>query len=374
MSQLALILYFFLNPFFAQEVQRPAEIVAQFNHAVELQQQNKFSEAANEYQKILQRSPGYAEAQANLGVVLARLGKNEEAVSAYEAALKIAPQFTPIWLNIGILHYRSNQFEKAINAFDKFLAAQPTHLQARQLLGLSLIEIGYNTAAIEQLEQTLTAAPNDPAVLYGLGLAHLRTNKPTQNFIEKLLAIPAGVAASHQLAGLTKLAKFEFESAVSELKEAQKINPELLRLNYSLGLCYYKLGLNKDGLAAFEEEYKRSPKDFTTIYYLALLHEAEGNVEPARKFVDLAMAMQPNSIETIMILGKVLSRQGKNEEAAIAIEKAVAQDPKDSMKRYLLGKIYRELGRREDSNREFNEARRLKSEEAKTDREKSVKP
>lgn len=77
MWKLALILFFFISPLFAQEVQRPPEIIAQFNHAVELQQQNKLSAAANGYQKILQRAPDYLEAQANLGVVLARLGKND---------------------------------------------------------------------------------------------------------------------------------------------------------------------------------------------------------------------------------------------------------------------------------------------------------
>ncbi len=372
MAQLFLSFTFIFFLIFGQDHQA-SELSSQFTQAVSLQQQGKFQEAATEYKKILTRKPDYVEAQANLGVVLARLGKNEEAISAYETALNLAPQLTQIWLNVGILHYRVSQFEKAINAFDKFLAAHPNHVQARQLLGLSLVEIGYNTAAIEQLEPTLTAAPNDAAVLYSLGLAYLRTNKPTKIIIEQLNSFPAGVASSHQLAGLAKLAKFEFESAIAELKQAQKLNPDLLRLNYSLGLCYYKLGLNKDGLAAFEAEYKTNPKDFTTLYYLALLNDAEGNIEPAKKFVDEALAMQVSSIEAIALLGKILASQGRNEEAAVAIEKAIANDPKDSMKHYLLGKIYKELGRREDSNREFNESRRLKAEEAKTDREKIVK-
>ncbi len=372
MLQLFLACKFIVLLLFWQGVQ-PSELSAQFTQAVALQQQDKFQEAATAYRKILKLKPEYVEAQANLGVVLARLGKNEEAILAYEIALNLAPNLTQIWLNVGILHYRDKQFEKGINAFDKFLAANPNHVQARQLLGLSLVEIGYNTAAIEQLEPTLEAAPNDAAVLYSLGLAYLRTNKPTQNIIEKLNSFPAGVAPSHQLAGLAKLAKFEFESAISELKEAQKLNPELLRLNYSLGLCYYKLGLNKNGLVAFEAEYQRNPKDFTTLYYLAVLHDADGNIEPAKKFVDEALALQPTSIEALAIFAKILGSQGNYQAAATAIEKAIAQDPKDSMKHYLLGKFYRELGRREDSNREFNESRRLKAEETKTDREKIVK-
>lgn len=158
------------------------------------------------------------------------------------------------------------------------------------------------------------------------------------------------------------------------MKKAQELNPGLPRLNYSLGLCYYKLGRNKEAVEVFEAETKQRPKDFTTLYYLALLQEAEGNLDPAKRYADAALALQPNSTEVLTVLSKILSQQGKNEEAAGVLQKAIAQDPKDSAKHYLLGKIYRELGRREDANREFNETRRLKAEEAKTDREKPTKP
>lgn len=356
--------------------QQPAELSVQFNQAVALQQEGKFAEAAEQYRAILQRKPDYAEAQANLAAVLGRLGKYKEAVTAYETALKLAPQFVPIWLNLGILHYRANEFEGAINALDKFLEAHPNHLQARQLLGLSLIEIGYNTAGIEQLQPTLAMAATDIAVLYSIGLAQIRTNQLNQaeEMVEKLAAVPAGKATSHLLKGQLQLARFEFEKAIASLKQSEELNPDLPRLHYSLGLCYYKLGRSKEGLAAFAAESKRRPKDFLTLYYLALLYESEGDAEAAKPYADAALTLQPNSMEALTVLSKVLSRQNKNEEAASALEKAVAQDPKDAQKHYLLGKIYRELGRREDSNRAFNEARRLKAEEAKADQEKPIRP
>ena len=80
---------------------------AQFSRAVQLQQQGKLTEAADEYRAALKTKPDYLEAHANLGVVLARLGKYEEAVASYESALKLAPQLMPILLNLGIAHYRA---------------------------------------------------------------------------------------------------------------------------------------------------------------------------------------------------------------------------------------------------------------------------
>src|SRR5262249_5601554 len=153
----------------------------------------------------------------------------------------------------------ANRFEQAAQALEKFLALNPNHLQARQLLGIALVELGRDAEAITQLEAATAAGATDPAALYSLGLAYVRTDKPQQNdVIEKLAASSASVPVARLLKGQALLKRLEFEKAVVELLEAQKLNPELPRLNYSLGLCYLKLGRNKDALAAFENELKRN--------------------------------------------------------------------------------------------------------------------
>jgi tetratricopeptide (TPR) repeat protein len=368
---LTFIFAFFPAP---QQGQTP-DLSAQFNHAVELQQHGKLSEAADEYRALLKANPAYAEVHANLGVVLARLGKFDEAISSYEAALRVNPKLTQVLLNLGILHYRANRFDKTVEALEKFLNAVPGNAQASLLLGLSLLEIGRDNDAIKHLEPTLLAAPEDAGALYGLGLAYLRQNRPELPWVvEKLSAIPAGVPASHLLQGQMFLARFEFEKAIAELAEAQKLNPELPRLYYSQGLCYYKMARNREAIDAFEKELSRRPQDFTTNYYLALLQESEGNLDAARQRLDAALKLSPENVETNALLGKILVKQGRDAEALAPMEKAVAGDPTDPVKRYTLARIYRKLGRQEDANREFAEVQRLKSTEVEKDRARSPKP
>jgi tetratricopeptide (TPR) repeat protein len=219
-------------------------------------------------------------------VVLARLGRYAEAIAAYQSALRLAPHLTPILLNLGIAHYRAGEFAQAVEAFDRLLARMPDSVQARQLRGLSLVELGRDAEAAAQLETTLASASEDAAVLYGLGLAYLRLRRAElRDMIERLAAFPAGAAASRMLKGQSLLVGLEFEKAVAELTAAQELNPELPRLNYSLGLCYFKLGLNKEAIAAFEEERKRRPRDLISLYYLAYLQEAEGNLTLAQQYL-----------------------------------------------------------------------------------------
>ncbi len=355
--------------------QQPADIATQFQRAVALQQEGKFAEAADEYRALLKRKSDYVEAQANLGVVLARLGKYDEAVSAYTAALKLAPQLTQIQLNLGIAHYRAGQMQQAADVLQKFLQQTPHSIQARQLYGLALATLGRDAEAIEQLTPTLDAASPDAAVLYTLGLSQLRAAKPGfRTTLERLAAFPAGLPALHLLQGQAFLRDLEFEQALEELNEAKKLNADLPRLYYALGLAHLKLAHNQEALTNFAEEAKRSPRDYLTLYHLAFTQEATDQLEPALQSVNVALQLDPQSTEANALLSKILSRQGKNAEALPPLERAVAKDPTDPVKRYMLARLYRQLGRTEDANREFVEVQRLKAEQLKNDRARAPKP
>ncbi|MEP7270932.1 MAG: tetratricopeptide repeat protein [Acidobacteriota bacterium] len=348
---------------------------ARFNRAVQLQQQGRLAEAADEYRALLKVKPDYAEAQANLGVVLAQLGQYDEAITAYDSALRLAPHLTPILLNLGIAHYRAGQFARAAETFRIFLERNPDSAQARQLYGLSLVEIGQDIAAIVQLELTLDAAPQDVAVLYSLGLAYLHLNRPeTRDMVDRLAAFHAGQPISHLLRGQSLIASGDFERAIAELEIAAKMDGKLPRVQYSLGLAYQQLGRSKEALTAFQAELSDRPNDFLTLYYVALLNEGQGNLDAAERHLSAAMKLVPDSPDASALLGKILFKRGKASEAIAPLEFSVGKNPTDPDRRYLLARVYQQLGRREDAEREFAEVQRLKANQLKQDRTRTPKP
>jgi tetratricopeptide (TPR) repeat protein len=354
--------------------QQPAEIIARFNRAVELQRQGALEEAAAEYRAVIKSAPDYAEAHANLGSVMSRLGKYDEAVAGYEAALRLNPQLTPILLNLGIAHYRAEQFAKAAETLERFLSTAPDHIQARQLLGVSLVALGRDADGVAQLEP-ISEATDDPTALYSLGLAYLRLNRSElETIISRLAASSTGKPLGFLLRGQWLLSNLEFKQAAAELEAAAKFDPDLPRLQYSLGLSYLKLSRSQEALACFERELRQSPQDFSTLYYLAYVHESSGRLDAARGRIEEARKLEPQSPEANALLGKILFKQGKAAEAVAPLESAVAKDPADSEKRYLLARIYQKLGRRQDAVREFAEVQRLKNqaiEKEKTPKSKS---
>lgn len=355
--------------------QQPPDVAAQFQRAVTLQQEGKFAEAAEEYRALLKRKPDYFEAQANLGVVLARLGNYTESVAAYEAALKLSPHTPPILLNLGIAHYRAGQFAKAIERFEKLLDLKPDLAQARQLYGLSLSALGRDEETLRQLEPTLDAAKPDPAVLYATGLAYLRLGKSgLRATLERLAAFPAGLPALHLLQGQAFLRDRDYDHALEELQSAAKLNNELPRLHFSLGLANFMLGKYKEAIAAFETEAKRNPLDTPSLYYLAEAYEKDGNLTEARRWVEATLKLDPQLPEANGLLGKILFKQGQPAEAVKLLEFAAKKKSDDHELRYTLARAYQQLGRKEDSAREFAEVQRLKAEQLKKDRANTPKP
>jgi Flp pilus assembly protein TadD len=237
------------------------------------------------------------------------------------------------------------------------------------------VELGRDEEAVEYLDPALLAAPKDPALLYATGLVCLRGDKPyVTGIIKDLSETPGGLPLSHLLRGQQLLKRYEFEKAVDELNAAVKLNPDLPRVQYSLGLCYFKLGRTKEATAAFEAQLIQSPKDFSTLYYAAYFREESGDIADAHNKITLALSMEPESAEANSLLGKILFKEGKAPEAVQPLEKAVAKNAEDADMRYLLARVYMQVGRKEDAAREFNTSKRLREQQLERDREKTAKP
>ena len=341
-----------------------------FSRAYELQKKGALQEAATEYRALLKISPDNARALANLGVVLAQLGEYPEAIASYEKALRLEPQLKPILLNIGIAYFRSRNFFKAAESLEKYLQATPDSLQARQLLGLSLVEIGRDAEAIRYLESSLAAAPNDPSVLYALGLAYLRGRRPELfQIIDRLEKLPTGIPAAHFLRGQFHLMYEDYGKATAEFLEARKLNPDLPRLEYSLGLAHLKNQLYQDAIQCFTNELKRYPEDFSSHFYIAYTQEAAGNIAEAELWLGKAMKFEPDSPAAQALLGRIRMKQGRDQEALSALESSTRRNPQDTETRYVLARLYQKLGRRDEAAKEFAEVQRLKTERLEKTRE-----
>jgi tetratricopeptide (TPR) repeat protein len=255
----------------------------------------------------------------------------------------------------------------------RFLAVAPDHAQARQLLGVSLVELGRDDEAVNYLEPALQSARAEATALYSLGLAYLRLRRGDVGGVAKRLAAREdGAALSLLLQGQAHLEEFAFEKAATELEAAAKLSADLPRINFLLGLAYFKLGRLPEARERLELELSQAPDDFLTLFYLASLLEKQNDLDSAGRRIEAALAQQPRSVEALTLAGSVFFKQGRTAESVRALERATREQPDNSEARYLLARGYQKLGRKQEAAREFKEVERLKTQANR--REKEPKP
>ena len=78
-----------------------------------LNDQGKYLEAIECFNKALEIDPEYAEAWNNKGISLRKLGRYEEAIECYDKALEINPRLAESWHNKGIALNELGRYHEA---------------------------------------------------------------------------------------------------------------------------------------------------------------------------------------------------------------------------------------------------------------------
>lgn len=131
--------------------------------------------AEEHYRKALAVDPNLAELHHNLGVLLTGQGRNAEAMDAFRKAVELNPAYADAQNNLAYLLMTSGNLDEAAEHYRKAIESRPQYRTARFNLARVLVNQGRVREAIEHLEQTLL--PEDaetPRCTYALGAAWAR--------------------------------------------------------------------------------------------------------------------------------------------------------------------------------------------------------
>jgi RNA polymerase subunit RPABC4/transcription elongation factor Spt4 len=95
-----------------------------------LYEQEKYEEAAREFEAALTLSPGTPLFHCNLGVVYGEMGRDEEALEEYRVAMRLAPDDPTPHLNLGYFYSERENAEEARRAWENVIALAPNSAEA----------------------------------------------------------------------------------------------------------------------------------------------------------------------------------------------------------------------------------------------------
>jgi tetratricopeptide (TPR) repeat protein len=129
--------------------------------ALKLQQEGKYSDAAQLYQQVIATQPGNLYAQYDLGVVRQATRDSVGALSAYGAALTINPKYVPALYNEATI-YATTDPVLAISLYRQIVGLQP--IAPTAYLNLGFLEIKHG-APKQGARDLATAVKQDSALL-----------------------------------------------------------------------------------------------------------------------------------------------------------------------------------------------------------------
>jgi tetratricopeptide (TPR) repeat protein len=176
---------------------------------VTLNRAKRYEEAEQALARALTLRPEYARARNSLGICLSQLGRFEEAYQQFSRAIQFNPSYAEAHLNWGLVLVNQGDKRAAVEHFQAALAANPNYLLAHQQLGEFFVSIGQLDEAVSHYESVVRLKPDDPAAHMNLGLLQLKRQKPADAIphLEQALKLsPTSRLAEQALAQARRLA------------------------------------------------------------------------------------------------------------------------------------------------------------------------
>ncbi len=310
-----------------------------------------------------------AQAFNNLGVIATQNNRLSEAIDNFSAAYQWKTDFPNLSRNLGIVSYRAGEFEKAIAPLARHLQINPGDILIRKMLGSSYYFSKDFKNSVEILKPIETNLPDDAelAYFYGMSLIQLKRNQEAVPVFDRLAKVSQKKPDALVYAAQGFMILGDYNRAVSEFGQVVILAPDTPKANYFIGQSYIRLNRLAEAEKSFSRELEINPSDAVSKYHLALtLIERKIETEKAVQLLEEAVGLQTEYADALYQLGKIYLEKGETKKAIEQLERAVSADAEKDYIHYQLSIAYRKASRKEDAERELKLYQRLKNNLRKT--------
>jgi tetratricopeptide (TPR) repeat protein len=189
----------------------PNFLAAKMLHVDLLFAQRNLSQAMSELDALSLQNPKNAEVQFKYASALHQSGKLAEALNVYRKVTDIAPNNALAWNNLAAISLDLGRNPTdAVKYAEKAVALAPDEPQFRDTLGWARWKNGQKDKALNDLEAASKRAPNDPGILYHVGVLYAESNRKAEAidaFSRALKINPQFFASADAKARLQQLGK-----------------------------------------------------------------------------------------------------------------------------------------------------------------------
>jgi tetratricopeptide (TPR) repeat protein len=316
-----------------------------------------------------------------LGAIAATEGRLPDARVAFTRATAATANARAAEEALAAVQTQMGDAEAALPTLSRLSGMDPKNMRVRHLLAQAYIVSGNPAAAVQELEEAHSLAPDDLETAFTLASGYARLKKFGQ--AEPLfarLAAARPIPQTHVLIGRAYRDAGAYDRATASLRRALAMDPRVRRAHYYLGMvALMSEGVVRieDAIEEFQQEQKIAPDDHLNTLRLGMaLVVARREREALAPLESLARAAHP-SAEALEYLGRARLAAGRAADAVLPLQRALkmvseqAPDPaRLGQLHYVLAMALRDSGRAAEAAAEFEQAQSASATRAATERER----
>ncbi|MEQ9368571.1 MAG: tetratricopeptide repeat protein [Coleofasciculus chthonoplastes F3-SA18-01] len=195
--------------------------------------------------------------------------------------------------------------------------------------GHEQLDRGQNQAALQIFQQAEQREPENPQVLFGLGLAYYRLEQYQESvdYLTKTLNIePCHILALAYRGRAYRGLKLE-EPATADFEQVLQLEPQTYQALRGRGMALDELKRYEEAIVSYDKAIEINPDDYTAWYNRGFVLFNLGKYEEAIACFDKAIEINSDYYYAWGIRGYALYKLGKYEDAIASYDKAIEINP-----------------------------------------------
>ena len=242
--------------------------------------------------------------------------------------------------------FNKAEFYQVLEKANLLLVMFPNSAFLNNICGASNTKLQKYESAIKNYKVAISITPNDPDLLYNLGIA-LRANGKLIDaliYFKKTIKIrPDYQEAFANIAGVMT-DQGDLDMALQYYQRALEIEPNNHKILFNMGNSLR----DKGRLDAAKEHYSKaitiSPRFLDAHINLASIFSLQDDLSSAADSYELAIKIDPQSTVCYLSLSGILAKQGLNDQALGLLDHALALDPLSAEAHFLKALILHDQG------------------------------
>jgi tetratricopeptide (TPR) repeat protein len=243
----------------------PKDRIADFElygHGLALASAGQLAESSKLLLKLGERLSDVVDVRISLGLIQQQSGRQTEAAEEFQRALERAPLNAQAHFDLALSRFRLQRSDEAIKELQAALAIEPWYTRAEELLADIYLEKKDYAQALARLDHLLSIDPESYTAHYNLGVLaamNRNWNEAQQELLSALHTDPTS-AEAHCTLGSVYLQRGDLTMARSELQGAIRLQPELASAHYNLALVSEKQQKMDEATRELLEALKADPQ------------------------------------------------------------------------------------------------------------------